>query len=99
MHPLPCPLPAYRERENVFWGYLRLPWRQGAMHLRLTRFILFVVVYPIAALAQPIPISVNLAAPGTHFNPGVRGQAAPCINMYRPGATTGNAMAFDVARG
>src|SRR4051812_1411390 len=43
--------------------------------------------------------AINLATPGTPFNPGVRGQAVPSINEFRPGAALGTQMSLDVARG
>jgi hypothetical protein len=43
--------------------------------------------------------AINLAAPGTSFNPGVRGQALPSINEFRAGAALGTQMSLDVARG
>src|SRR4051794_26897726 len=64
---------------------------------RMLRYLVLGTAIPVSALAQSV--GVDLSTSGTKFNPGIRGQAAPCINMYRPGATTGNAMAFDIARG
>ena len=56
-----------------------------------------IALIPVGAFAQTI--TVDLSQPGTHFNPGVRGQAAPAITMTRPGDTLGNLAAFDEARG
>src|SRR4051794_16463513 len=59
--------------------------------------IVLLFVFGLTASAQTVPI--NLSSAGTAFNPGVRGQAIPCINQFRPGATVGNFAALDVARG
>ncbi|HZZ44752.1 MAG TPA: PEP-CTERM sorting domain-containing protein [Tepidisphaeraceae bacterium] len=45
------------------------------------------------------PIDIDLSAAGTPFSEGVRGQATPAINQFRPGAELGNDMAFDLAEG
>ena len=56
---------------------------------------------PAIATAQtPVQVpAINLTTPGTPFNPGVRGQAIPSINQFRPGAAVGTATSLDVARG
>jgi alpha-L-arabinofuranosidase len=43
--------------------------------------------------------SGDWGVPGTPINPGIRGQAVPDLNMYRPGATVGNGASLEVARG
>ena len=54
---------------------------------------------PAIAAAQIQVSTINLGLAGSAFNPGVRGQAVPSINQFRPGAATGTQMSLDVARG
>ena len=54
-----------------------------------------------AAVGQPpvaIP-TIDAASIGTPFSRGVRGQAIPSINQFRPPATIGTQMSLDIARG
>src|SRR6476661_9573377 len=53
-----------------------------------------------AAVAQGVAIpTIDAASAGTPFSRGVRGQAIPSINQFRPPATIGTQMSLDVARG
>lgn len=45
------------------------------------------------------PVSINVNQLGTPFSEGVRGQATPAINQFRPGAELGNIMAFQISQG
>jgi hypothetical protein len=62
-----------------------------------------VAVAVAAVVGAVVPVSadvaVDLSLPGTHFNPGVRGQAVPAVNITRPSTWVGNPMAMDVSRG
>jgi hypothetical protein len=59
---------------------------------------LVLVVASLAPGQVSVP-AINLSAPGTIFSRGVRGQAIPSINQFRPPATIGTQMSLEVARG
>ncbi len=53
---------------------------------------------PTAAQSIVIP-PADLGLTGTPFSRGVRGQAIPSINQFRPGAATATQMSLDIVRG
>jgi hypothetical protein len=69
--------------------------------LRSTIAVAVLLVIWSGAVAQsPVAIpTIDAASVGTPFSRGVRGQAIPSINQFRPPATIGTQMSLDIARG
>src|SRR4051812_29234617 len=83
-------------------GRMSAKWRIAfppAIALCLTIPLGALAVATVRAQTPIVVPAINLATPGTPFSPGVRGQAVPSINEFRPGAALGTQMSLDVARG
>jgi hypothetical protein len=68
--------------------------------LRFLTWAVIVLACSAATGQSPVTIPpIDVASAGTSFSRGVRGQAIPSINEFRPPATIGTQMSLDVARG
>lgn len=67
---------------------------------RSLALLMLAALAPSARSQTPVEVPpISLASPGVPFNEGIRGQAIPSINQFRPPATIGTQTSLDIARG